>query len=39
VFKNGLLRKRVEPKREDAPEVWRILYSEKLDDLYSPNII
>jgi hypothetical protein len=38
VFKNGLLRKTVEPKREDVTGVWRRLNSEKLDDFYSPNI-
>jgi hypothetical protein len=39
VFKNGLLRKTVEPKREDVTGVWRRLNSEKRDYLYSPNII
>jgi hypothetical protein len=39
VFKNGLLRRTVESKREDATGVWRRLNSEKLDDLCSQNII
>jgi hypothetical protein len=39
VFMNGLLRRTVESKREDVTGVWRRLNSEKLDDLYSQNII
>jgi len=40
VFENRVLRRIFGPKRDAVTGVWRKLYSEELNDLYSsPNII
>lgn len=39
VFKNGMLRNLLRPKRDDLTEEWRIMHNEELYALYSsPNI-
>jgi len=40
VFDSKVLRRIVEPKRDEITEEWRKLHNEKLNDLYSPpNVI
>jgi hypothetical protein len=40
VFENMVLRRMLEPKRNDVTGEWRRLHSKKLNDLYfSPNTI
>jgi len=40
VFENRVLRKTLEPKREEVAEGWRRLHNEELHNLYaSPNIV
>jgi len=39
VFKNRLLRRIFEPKREEVTGKYRRLYNEELKDLYSDNEI
>jgi len=39
VFKNGVLRKIIGPRRDEVTGEWRKLHNEELNDLYSsPNI-
>jgi hypothetical protein len=35
VFENRLLRRILEPKRDEVKREWRKLYNEELNDLYS----
>jgi len=39
VFKNRVLRKIFEPKRDEVTEEWRTLYNEELNDQYSSSNI
>ena len=39
VFENRVLRRIFVPKRDEVTEDWRKLHNEKLNDVYSPNII
>ena len=40
VFKNRVLRRIFEPKRDEVTGEWRKLHHEELNDLYcSPNIV
>jgi hypothetical protein len=40
VFENTVLRRIIEPKRDEVTEGWRKLHNEELHDLYcSPTIV
>ena len=39
VFKNRLLRRIFQPKRDEVTREWRTLHNEELNDLHSPNIV
>ena len=39
VFENRVLRGVLGPKRDEVTGEWRKLHTEKLNDLYSPNIV